>query len=179
MAQQSDASTARSNPAASRSAIAASWLGIVPATSSGLGVIGAPGDDREQLVRRHFHVLIGVGVGDELARGIRLRPGEQDHPHAAGAGNEILGLGRIRPVRLEPSANEALLLLGLGDVLAEGPRQLRIARHPRRDAHLHECLFLDRMDVGEVLHELFLEGLGHGVLTTPGPTRHSPHVAGA
>jgi hypothetical protein len=82
-------------------------------------------------------------------------------------------------VRLERSANEALLLLGLGDVLAEGPRQLRIARHPRRDAHLHECLFLDRMDVGEVLHELFLEGLGHGVLlprVRPGTPRQ---LAGA
>src|SRR5205823_13622434 len=65
--------------------------------------------------------------------------------------------------RREPPAPQLLLALGLLEVLAEHARERRVARDIRRMAQLDEGLLLDRMEVGEVLRELFVEGLGHRV----------------
>jgi hypothetical protein len=130
-------------------------------------VAGSLGDDRQELVCGQLHVLIRVGMRDELARRVRLGAREQDHPDPAGARREILDLGRVRFEGVQSPANESLLFLRFSEVLAEGPCQHRVASQPRGHLHLLERLLLDRVDVREVLDELFLERVGH-VALVPG-----------
>ena len=101
---------------------------------------------------------------DELAGRVRLRAREQDHPDASGAGREVLDLGRVRVMRLQPAAHTSLLFLRFSEVLAKRPCQHRVARQPRRHLHLLERLLLDRVDVGEVLDQLFPERVRHVAL---------------
>jgi hypothetical protein len=69
---------------------------------------------------------------------------------------------------LKPPLDEALLLLGFALVLRIHRVQLATAGDLRRPLELREGLDLDRVDVGQVLVELFVEVVGH---TWPLPGR--------
>jgi hypothetical protein len=58
-------------------------------------------------------------------------------------------------------AHPSLLALRLDQVVAERARELRIARDLGGRSQLPERLLLDRMNVGQILGELFVEGVWH------------------
>jgi hypothetical protein len=60
-------------------------------------------------------------------------------------------------VRREPLAHEPFVLLGLGQVLAEGAGELGVTGDLGGGAQLSERLLLDRVRVGQVLGELLFE----------------------
>src|SRR3954471_24421794 len=130
----------------------------------GLVVAGAPRDAQQELVGGELEVLVGEGVGGELAGGVRLAAGEEDEPLAADRHDGILELGGRRAVGVEALAHEPLVALGLGEVLAERVGEAGVAGEVGRRAHLRDRLLLDGVRVGQVLDELVVDrAKGHGV----------------
>ena len=142
----------------------------------GLLVSDALGDAGEQVVGRQLHVLVGEGVGGELAGRVGLGAGEEHEALAAEGAEQVLDPRRLRPVGFEAAADQRLVLLGLDPVRVVGARQFLVAGELRRRAHLGQRLDLHRVDVREVLDELFGERAGrHGL----GPTHFQSAAGGS
>src|SRR5581483_8218374 len=120
----------------------------------------------EELVCGQLEMLIRVRMRDELARRVRLRAREQEEARAADLHEQVLELVRALAVRFQPSADRALVPLGLRQVVAEDVGETGVARRLRRALQLLQRLLLDRVGVCQVLHELFVDSR-HASLVPP------------
>ena len=118
------------------------------------------GRERQELVGRLLHVLIGIGVDDKFARRVGLRVGKGDETLARDGPNQVLDGRQAGASRLEPLADQALVLLGLRQVTDEGFGQRPVSGQRGRGLHLGQRLLLDRVDVGEVFVQLIVKCFG-------------------
>jgi hypothetical protein len=101
-------------------------------------------------------VLESAGLDGQLARRVGSGLGQRAGRRRARLVGSILERGGAGVVRLEPPADQPLVLLGLGKVKTEHLGQLRIAGLVHAGLELRDRVLLRRMHVGEVLDELLL-----------------------
>ena len=107
-------------------------------------------------------MLVQIGVRNELAGRVRLHPGKEEEPGPAHPHQQILQLRRLRSPSLEQLADRPLVPLGLGQMVSEDLRESGVSGDVRRRLQLVQRLLFDRVDIGEVGGELFVQrGLGH------------------
>ena len=111
-----------------------------PCRKHRLVVPGAIGQPRQQVVGRHFHSLVGVGMHHQLARGVGLKAGEERHPDAAHLPGEVLLRHRRPGAGHQPILDVGPMPLGLPHVLGECRLQLGITGHLARPLDLLERL---------------------------------------
>src|SRR5215210_8317131 len=128
--------------------------------ADGVVVVGAARDAQELLVRADLEELERVREAGELGRRVGLGPEEAAPVQRAEAHRGVLDRARARAVRVEQGLDEALVLAGLLEVLLEQARELRVARDVGALRQQSDRLALDRVRVGQVLHELLSEVVG-------------------
>lgn len=92
----------------------------------------------------------------ELAGRVGICLGEQDHSPSTEPSGDVLDGRRSGVAPLELRAHQTLVLERLDEMLLEDGGQLPVTGDVRRSLHLHERLFLDRMNVAEVLRQLLV-----------------------
>ncbi len=112
------------------------------------------GDPAQQLVGGKLHVLVGIDVHRELAGCVRVCLGEQDHAPSTEPSGDVLDGRRSGVAPLELRAHQPLVLARLYEMLLEDGGQLAVTGDVRRSLHLHERLFLDRMNIAKVVRQL-------------------------
>ena len=117
---------------------------------------------------------------DELARRVRLQAREPDEALAADAHHGVLHAGRLLAALLEQLADEPLVALGFGEMTRNRLGELGVANDLGRPLQLRERLHFDRMCIGEVTIQLFLQPVQHRsqVLPSPEPVTHSQREHG-
>ena len=86
---------------------------------------------------------------------------EPDHPDATCLPGRVLDPGGLCAEHFEAVSHPLLLHLGLAEMQLEDMGELGIAGDPAGTPHLHDRLLLDGVDIGQVLDELLLQGVGH------------------
>ena len=100
-------------------------------------------------------------VCEQLPRGVRVEPCEEDEALTAELHHGVFEPRWVSVAVFEQLLDGALVALGFGEMVAEGSRHIGGARQRRDRAQLCERLLLDRMRVGEIRRERFMNVVGH------------------